>query len=175
MTYSIHPGYLLFFENTIMENTADLAMVQKTIIDTLHKEFKSQRVITEREGCSRSAVSKHFKCKVDWIGKGNLVGKGAQATEMTASLRILSSKADSNTWESFTRSELKLESVHQESPAQTSSGKGLPSHFWNRDNVRSILPGLRRKRTGVSFINIAYTQNGHIICASNFPRTYPDL
>ncbi len=35
---------------------------------------------------------------------------------MTASLRILSSKADSNTWESFTRSRLKLESVHQESP-----------------------------------------------------------
>ncbi len=35
---------------------------------------------------------------------------------MTVSLRILSSKADSNTWESFTRSELKLESVHQESP-----------------------------------------------------------
>ncbi len=35
---------------------------------------------------------------------------------MTASLRLLSSKADSNTWESFTRSELKLESVHQESP-----------------------------------------------------------
>ncbi len=35
---------------------------------------------------------------------------------MSASLRILSSKADSNTWESFTRSELKLESVHQESP-----------------------------------------------------------
>ncbi len=35
---------------------------------------------------------------------------------MSASLRILSSKADSNTWESFTRSELKLKSVHQESP-----------------------------------------------------------
>ncbi len=33
-----------------------------------------------------------------------------------ASLRILSSKADSNTCESFTRSGLKLESVHQESP-----------------------------------------------------------
>ncbi len=42
--------------------------------------------------------------------------KCAQATGMTASLRILSRKADSNTWESFTRSELKLESVHQESP-----------------------------------------------------------
>ncbi len=35
---------------------------------------------------------------------------------MTASLRILSSKADSNTCESFTTSGLKLESVHQESP-----------------------------------------------------------
>ncbi len=35
---------------------------------------------------------------------------------MTASLRILSSKTELNTWESFTRSELKLESVHQESP-----------------------------------------------------------
>ncbi len=44
------------------------------------------------------------------------VGKGAQATGMTASLRIQSSKADSNTCESFTRSGLKLESVHQESP-----------------------------------------------------------
>ncbi len=33
--------------------------------------------------------------------------------------------------------------------AQTSSGKGLPSHFWNRDIVRSIIPGLRRKRTGL--------------------------
>ncbi len=46
----------------------------------------------------------------------NWVGKCAQATGMTASLRILSSKADSNTWGSFTKSELKLESVHQESP-----------------------------------------------------------
>ncbi len=49
-----------------MGKTADLAMVQKMIIDTLHKEGKSQRVITERGGCSRSAVSKHINCKVDW-------------------------------------------------------------------------------------------------------------
>ncbi len=49
-----------------MGMTADLAMVQKTIIDTLHKEGKSQRVITERWGCSQSAVSKHIKCKVYW-------------------------------------------------------------------------------------------------------------
>ncbi len=33
--------------------------------------------------------------------------------------------------------------------AQTSSGIGLPSHFWNRNIVRSILPGLRIKITGL--------------------------
>ncbi len=57
---------LLFFETPIMGNTADLAMVQNMIIDTLHKEGKSQRIITERGGCSRSAVSKHIQCNVDW-------------------------------------------------------------------------------------------------------------
>ncbi len=51
------------------------------------------------------------------------------------SLRIQSSKADSNTWESFTRSELKqcIKSQH----AQTSSGKEA-THIPNI--VRSILP-----------------------------------
>ncbi len=49
-----------------MGKTADLAMVQKTVIDALHKEGKSQRGISERGGCSQSAVSKHIKCKVDW-------------------------------------------------------------------------------------------------------------
>ncbi len=33
-----------------MGNTADSTIVKKTIIDTLHKESKSQRVITERGG-----------------------------------------------------------------------------------------------------------------------------
>ncbi len=51
-----------------------------------------------------------------WLEGRNWVGKCAQATGMTASLRILSSKADSNTQESFTSSELKLEWMHQESP-----------------------------------------------------------
>ncbi len=46
----------------------------------------------------------------------NWVGNCAQSTGMTTSLRKLSIKADSNTRKRFTRSELKLESVHQESP-----------------------------------------------------------
>ncbi len=49
-----------------MGKTADLAIIQKTNTDALHKEGKSQKVITERCGCSQSAVSKHIKCKVDW-------------------------------------------------------------------------------------------------------------
>ncbi len=43
---------------------------------------------------------------------------------MTASLRIQSSKADSNTWESFTRSGLKLESVHRVTTLRRLQQKG---------------------------------------------------
>ncbi len=45
-----------------MEKIAELAMIQKMNIDALHKEGKSQRVITERRGCLQSAVSKHIEC-----------------------------------------------------------------------------------------------------------------
>ncbi len=38
LCYSINSRYLLFFETTITEKTADLAVVQKMIIDTFHKE-----------------------------------------------------------------------------------------------------------------------------------------
>ncbi len=44
---------------TIVEKTADLTLVQKTIIDTLHKEGKPQKIIAKEAGCSQSAVSKH--------------------------------------------------------------------------------------------------------------------
>ncbi len=50
---------------TIMGKTADLTVVQKTIIDTLHKEGKPQTFIAEEAGCSQSAVSKHVN-KVEW-------------------------------------------------------------------------------------------------------------
>ncbi len=48
---------------TIMEKTADLTVVQKTIIDTLHKEGKPQTLIYKEAGCSQSAVSKHVNRK----------------------------------------------------------------------------------------------------------------
>ncbi len=43
---------------TIMGKTADLTVVQKTTIDTLHKEGKTQKVIAKEAGCSQSSVSK---------------------------------------------------------------------------------------------------------------------
>ncbi len=49
---------------TIMGKTADLTVVQKTIIDTLHKEGKSQTFIAKEAGCSQSAVSKHVNRKL---------------------------------------------------------------------------------------------------------------
>ncbi len=49
---------------TIMGKTADLTVVQKTIIDSLHKEGKPQTFIAKEAGCSQSAVSKHFNRKL---------------------------------------------------------------------------------------------------------------
>ncbi len=49
---------------TIMGKTADLTVVQKTIIDTLHKEDKPQTFIDKEAGCSQSAVSKHINRKL---------------------------------------------------------------------------------------------------------------
>uniref|UniRef100_A0A9J8BVP3 Transposase Tc1-like domain-containing protein n=1 Tax=Cyprinus carpio carpio TaxID=630221 RepID=A0A9J8BVP3_CYPCA len=45
---------------TIMGKTADLTVVQKSTIDTLHKEGKTQKVIAKEAGCSQSSVSKHI-------------------------------------------------------------------------------------------------------------------
>ncbi len=69
---------------TIMGKTVDLTVVQKTIIDTLHKEGKPQTFIAKEAGCSQSAVSKHVK--VEWKEKD------AQPTKRTAALWGLSSK-----------------------------------------------------------------------------------
>ncbi len=42
-----------------MEKNADLTVEQKTTINTLHKEGKTQKVIAKEAGCSRS-MSKHI-------------------------------------------------------------------------------------------------------------------
>ncbi len=44
---------------TIMGKTADLTVVQKTIIDTLHKEGKPQTFIAKDVGCSQSVTGRN--------------------------------------------------------------------------------------------------------------------
>ncbi len=68
---------------------------------------------------------------------------------MTASLRIQSSKADSNTWESFTRSGLKLESVHQESPRSDVFRKRTTKPLLNQRQRQKHLTWAVEKRTGL--------------------------
>ncbi|KAI2650232.1 Transposable element Tc1 transposase [Labeo rohita] len=87
---------------TIMGKTADLTVVQKTIIDTLHKEGKTQTFIAKEAGCSQSAVSKHVNRKLSGRKK---CGRKRCTTERTAALRGLSSKIDSRIWVNFTRTE----------------------------------------------------------------------
>ncbi len=49
---------------TVTGKTADQTVVQKTIIDTLHKEGKPQTFIANEAGCSQSALSKHVNRKL---------------------------------------------------------------------------------------------------------------
>ena len=46
-----------------MGKASDLTMVQKTIIETLHKEGKKQKAIASRADCSQSSVSKFLHGK----------------------------------------------------------------------------------------------------------------
>ncbi len=55
-----------------MGNTADLAVVQKMIIDTLHKEGKSQRVITEGGGAAVQGVLYQSILNAKLTGRKNL-------------------------------------------------------------------------------------------------------
>ncbi len=127
-----------------MEKTADLAMIQKTNIDALHKEGKSQKVITERCGCLQSAVSKHIKCKVDWkeefgLEKVHKQQEWLQAWEYCQA-KLIQTLVRTSQGVDWSWSQC-IKSHH----AQMSSGKGLPSHFCTRDNVRSSYLGCGEK------------------------------
>ncbi len=119
---------------TIMRKTADLTVVQKTII-------KPQTLIAKEAGCSQSAVS----CMLteNWVEGKSVEEKDAQPTERTAALWGLSSKINSRIWVNFRRNGLRLGSRHQEHHTQDVS-RNLATVV-----VRGVLPGLRRRRTGL--------------------------
>ncbi len=69
---------------TIMGKTADLTVVQKTIIDTLHKEGKPQTFIAKEAGCHR--VLYPSMLTETWVEGKRVEEKDAQTTERTAAL-----------------------------------------------------------------------------------------
>ncbi len=84
---------------TITGKTADLTGVQKTIIDTLHKEGKTQTFITKEAGCSQSAVSKHVNRKLS--GRKKCGRKRCTTNRQNRSLmRIVTQNQFKNRWTS---------------------------------------------------------------------------
>ncbi len=127
---------------TIMGKTADLTVVQKTIIDTLHKEGKPQTFIAKEAGCSQSAVSKHVNKKLS--GRKTCGRKRCTTNRENHSLmRIVKQNWFNN-----------LGERHKE---WTEAGVKVSRATTHRDVsrnlatvvVRGILPGLRRRRTGL--------------------------
>ncbi len=78
-----------------------------------------------------------------WVEGKSVKEKYAQSTERTAALWGLSSKIDSRIWVNFTRNGLRLGSRHQE-PPHTDVSRNLATVV-----IRGVLPGLRRRRTGL--------------------------
>ncbi len=128
---------------TITGKTADLTVVQKTIIDTLHKEVKPQTLIAKEAGFSQSAVSKHVNRKLSGRKKCGRKRCTTNRESWERALWGLSNKIDSRIWVNFTRNGLRLGSRHQESP-HTDVSRNLATVV-----VRGVLPGLRRRRTGL--------------------------
>ncbi len=123
----------------------DLTVVQKTIIDTLHKEVKPQTFIVKEAGCSQSAVSKHINRKLS--GRKKCGRKRCTINRENCSLmRIVKQNRFKN-----------LDELHKEwtdaSRHQDGSRHQEPPHTDVSMNlatvvVRGVLPGLRR-RTGL--------------------------
>ncbi len=125
---------------TIMGKTADLTVVQKTIIDTLHKEGKTQTFIT-KEAVHR--VLYPSMLTESWVEGKSVEEKDAQPTERTAALWRLSSKIDSGILgelhKEWTEAGVKLSRA-----PHTDVSRNLATVV-----VRGVLPGLRRRRTGL--------------------------
>ncbi len=121
---------------TNMGKTAELTVVQKTIIDTLHKEGKPQKLIAKK----LAVVLYPSMLTESWAEGRSVEEKDAQSTERTAALWWLSSKIDSRIWVNFTRNGLRLASR----APHTDVSRNLATVV-----VRGVLPGLRRRRTGL--------------------------
>ncbi len=126
---------------TIMGKTADLTVDQKTIIDTLHKEGKPQTFIAKEAVCSQSAVSKHANRKLSGRKKC-----GRKRCTTTRENRSLMSIVKQNRFKN-------LGELHKEWTEARVKALRAPHTDVSRNLatvvVRGVLPGLRRRRTGL--------------------------
>ncbi len=141
---------------TIMGKTADLTVVQKTTIDTLHKEGRTQKVIAKEAGCSQSSVSKHI----------NREAKGRKR----CGRKKCTSNRDNRTLERIVKQNpfKNVGEIHKEWTAAGVSASRTTTHrrmqdmgfscripcvkrhnSCTTDIVRSVSPGLKTKRTGL--------------------------
>ena len=99
---------------TIKGKTADLTVVQKTTIDTLHKEGKTQKVIAKEAGCSQSSVSKQINRAAK--GRKRCGRKQCTSNRDNRTLERIVKQSPFKNVGRFTNSGLQLESVLQEPP-----------------------------------------------------------
>ncbi len=126
---------------TIMGKTADLTVVQKTIIDTLHKEGKPQTFITKEAGCTQSAVSKHVNRKLSGRKKC-----GRKRCTTNRENRSLMRTVKQNRFKN-------LGELHKEWTEAGVKASRAPHTDVSRNLatavISDVLPGLRRRRTGL--------------------------
>ncbi len=122
----------------IMGKTVDLTFVQKTIID---KEGKPQTLIAKEAGCSQSAVSKHVNRKLS-RRKTCGIKRCTTNRENRSRMRIVKQNRFNN-----------LGELHKEWTEAGVKASRAPHTGVSRNLatvvIRDILPGLRRRRTGL--------------------------
>ncbi len=126
---------------TIMGNTADLTVVQKTIIGTLYKEGKPQTFISKEAGCSQSAVSKHVNRKLS--GRKKCGRKRCTTNRGNRSLMRIDKQ---NRFKN-------LSELHKEWTEAGVKASRAPHTDVSRNLatvvIRGVFLGLRRRRTGL--------------------------
>lgn len=115
--------------------------------NSFHKEYKPQKVIAEKAGCSQSVTSEHINGKL--TGRGKFGRKTCTSNRDDCSLaRIVKTSQFKNLAElhkEWTQAGMRASKVTKCRCLQERGYKCHIANIWTRDNVRSILPGLRRK------------------------------
>ncbi len=138
---------------TIMGKTVDLTVVQKTIIDTLHKEGKPQTFIAKEAGCSQSAVSKHVNRKLS--GRKKCGRKRCTTNRENGSLMRIVKQNRFKNLVNFTRNGLRLGQGIRATTHRRVKEFGyscripLVQPLLNHIQRQRRLTGLRRRRTGL--------------------------